>query len=797
VTAAQSSDALDRGLYEFHIGRLTPFTSTVIITQQRALLLPLEPILAVTGVRLDSTVDAPKGVRFDGVTYLAGARVAALLAAELRVDSSSLVIEIRRGALFPAERERARASQACCSRGAHGVSDPRWTPRTGGGLVEWYMASTPADRTMYAEARVGVAVFGGALSAVGYAQNGAVAGAAAPSGGSWTYDFVNPTSSYIRDVRIGDLYGGVAATESFRGLQISNKLPFRTGYFDEIDFQPHLPPGWSYELYQNGRLIDVVDSPESAPPTRIPLTYGVTPLEVRAYGPSGQTVTTPLTLVTSSSQLPRGRVEYDAAAGRCSFTGCHDLAYATIDGGLTDALTLGGGAETWSDSTTRRWTPVARLSYATFTGWQMQADYQPAVLERALVSYIAPRLSASVQGGRSYAQIGAIGASSAIATISALSSQWFGSGSLAARTGRDDMSAWLPSATIVNAWLNGDSSRVASWDTGVQEVFRGVSMGARYSHAIGTSDITSLSATLLRPLDAGILRHIPVVSLGAGGGGGGRFVEGGATIELAARGTISLSGRSGLTRDRLSYATITYSAVLGAARVGAQMRSSTNAHTSTLINLSGAVVATADRALLVDPTISGNSAGVRGVAYYDDDDDGVFGPGDRPAAHVRIFVGGQAAVSDDRGRFRVWNVLPYQPIDVRVDSLVGLDPAFGLEPAQALRATPNMFNPVSVRLVRIFEVSGQVQLDGVSAPGGVRLVLESADGRFRFETLTYADGSYSFSRVYPSAYQLRVAPASLSALHAGADTRTLTVRPPAGGNEQTVMGPTLMLRTRQ
>jgi hypothetical protein len=106
-----------------------------------------------------------------------------------------------------------------------------------------------------------------------------------------------------------------------------------------------------------------------------------------------------------------------------------------------------------------------------------------------------------------------------------------------------------------------------------------------------------------------------------------------------------------------------------------------------------------------------------------------------------------------------------------------------------------VFNPVEVRLVRVAEVSGRVELDGLPAPGGIRLVLETSDGRTHEETLTFADGSYTFERVFPGRYTLRVAATALSALAARATALTVQV-PPSSSGEQSLAAPLLVMRTK-
>jgi hypothetical protein len=293
--------------------------------------------------------------------------------------------------------------------------------------------------------------------------------------------------------------------------------------------------------------------------------------------------------------------------------------------------------------------------------------------------------------------------------------------------------------------------------------------------AAWTQQSTTLRATLIRPWRRGALGKVSVVTAGVGGGSeGARFAEAGVTIEFGLSGTLTLAGRGASANAHFNTITVTYSRLFDFARMSVQTQTAGSSH-ATVLDVGSALAIDPTARPLIEATASPRSAGVTGFVYYDENADGVFDAGDRPAEHATVLVGGLAANVNARGGFRVWNVPAYDPVPVRVDSLADMDPAYSQYPIAPLRATPNMFNPIELRLVRVNEVSGRVELGGAPAPGGVRLRLEDPAARLHYETLTFDDGTFSFDRVFPGTYQLQVNERALAALGATGEPVSIQV----------------------
>jgi hypothetical protein len=114
----------------------------------------------------------------------------------------------------------------------------------------------------------------------------------------------------------------------------------------------------------------------------------------------------------------------------------------------------------------------------------------------------------------------------------------------------------------------------------------------------------------------------------------------------------------------------------------------------------------------------------------------------------------------------MWNVLPYQGVNVRIDTLSLEDPGWvPALPSRALRPSPQQYTQVEFGLVRTRELTG-VLVPGakLATTAGVGLELRDLGGGATYTSRTFSDGAFYFSRVRPGRYQLSLARSSATAL---------------------------------
>src|SRR5439155_1043812 len=153
----------------------------------------------------------------------------------------------------------------------------------------------------------------------------------------------------------------------------------------------------------------------------------------------------------------------------------------------------------------------------------------------------------------------------------------------------------------------------------------------------------------------------------------------------------------------------------------------------------------------------------------------------------RVRVGTASAISDSDGTFRVWDIVPFEPVTVAVDSLSLPSPL--LVPAFAsarVEPGPNRFRGINIPSVQAGVIEGRVvrpaaegrRLEGV---GGVMLVLTDARTGATRRFSTFTDGGFYAMGVKPGVYELAIDPRTLDALVATAVPLRLTLSPTPGG----------------
>ena len=189
--------------------------------------------------------------------------------------------------------------------------------------------------------------------------------------------------------------------------------------------------------------------------------------------------------------------------------------------------------------------------------------------------------------------------------------------------------------------------------------------------------------------------------------------------------------------------------------------------------------------LTTAPGPSLERSGVSGRVFLDENADGVQNPGERGIPGVRVRVGTSTAVSDSNGEFRVWDIVPFEPVSVQVDSLSLSSPL--LVPAFAsalLEPGPNRFRGLNIPVVQAGVVEGRVSHEAGSGRVGVpgvtlRLTDRRTGATQRFTT--FSDGAFYVLGVKPGDYDLAVDSAVLDALQATAAPLRVTLAPTANG----------------
>jgi hypothetical protein len=730
-------------------------------------------------------------VHVDGArVFVAANRLAQLIEGAVDVDIATLSIEVRREGGFPAQikldaRQRRRGEATLASDDEDEPTGVPFRGRSGAGVMEWAMGGPlkPSNAPSTVDLRGGMGLLGGMLQMHGMMSVGAADGGFDVSNRELTYRRVFPGRRWMRQVQLGSVLSEGAEARPMQGITLTN-APFVRGLrFDDVAFSRPLPPGWEYEVYEGARLVGFADDSRSTPMS-IPLRYGTTPLRVRLYGPAGEIVESSVSYVIPVEQLRGGEWQYAAGAGRC-VQQCSGVWYADLRHGITPTLTVQAGADAQRDSSWGSLRPYGAVSFLPAAGWTAGLQARRGSYVRGSVqSFTEARVSGDVNAGLNMPGEGGV-------TITPdADATWFAQSTMRIRgiVPRMPQRALLLSTRLEAPRHGGegrwDVSATAPMGVGMLEVGLQSDPFASADTSVPRAKLVRIAPTIW--LGDGIFRRLayPVVRLEAGMQRGGLAQWEGNVSLQPGRGFVSVGVRHapGQLGTQL---TVSGSYALGLGRViGRVVR-----HGDQLdggYSASGAVAFGSVRHATPLEYGGLGLSGIEGHVYRDVDGDGRFGGADEPVSGAAVRVGGLVTRTDARGRYSMWNVLPYEAVNVRIDTLSLEDPGWVPSlPARALRPSPQQYTQVEFGLVRTRELTGALAPDtSLATTAGVGVELRDADGGATYTARTFSDGAFYFSRVRPGRYRLTLSASSAKALEIAAPPQIDVV---IGGDAESIV----------
>jgi hypothetical protein len=822
LEAQDAPPGYDGGIYDLRVASLRSVSVPVLLDARGDVLVPLRPLLEATGAPFRVVPDSgravvarPRGVGeavldvragtltvtaraamapgeavvWAGDVYATAARAAQLLEAEAEVDAAELAVRFTRAVPFPAQ-ERAEADARRGLESVLGASGPRvdpstvaFVPRSGGAVAEWGVSTAFPGQAAPTAAHlaVGVGVYGGMLQLGASFAN---PGPGVPTTLEPTARFrrVFPLRRWVQQVQLGDVSTENLRVRLVRGASISNAPFVRDPLFGEVALDPRLPAGWEYEVYQNGRLLGFSRG-AARTPVPVQLGYGSTPVRVRLYGPSGEQVESQVVYLVPVLQLPAGETQYALGGGACARgQECTALGYVDLRRGVTRSLTLLAGTDVVRDSAGVRVQPYGGASILPAPGWALELQGMAGAFVRASLQNLGTGpLSGSLSGGVTFPELQeeTVLGPDGFAALPARGTRWSVDATGAARMagGRT-----LSGTARVEGSEGGGLERVRASLLGR---VRGVILEGSAEHVaselLGRRDVGAVRATL--PVDLlrrGILPGALLsVEAGAGADGLDRAELG--TYAQVGRVVLSATGRWD-AQSRRPALLLTSGVNLGYARAQTRAAAAGGRVTGGL-TVTGAAAFAGGAGVAPLPFGGLGQAGIAGTVFHDANGDGAFGPGDEPVEGARVFVGGALVRTDAAGRYQTWSVLPYEVVQVRVDTAQLADPSWTpARPADFVRPSPHLFTRVDVPLVQTREVSGTVVPGrGVPTAGGVTVEVVDERGTVVDRVLTFSDGGFYIGRIRPGDYQLRVSESSLRTLGARAVPAATLLRVPASG----------------
>ncbi len=777
--SAQQTKGMEEGLFQLYVQQIPERISLVtLVDSSGQVLIPLWPVIRQVGIPAKreggeivlewppsvwrTTLDAPRRlvvtagdttryppeawVRRGDQDFVSKAVLARILKAQVDVDWTDLVVVVSENREFPATKRLVLAAQRARERLQQRMFSPDrynglpYPARTGGWAAGWGLSLShgagPSRATL--QGTLGASILGGGaeVGTTGLFGDGIAPGTA---DGFARYTRVFPNSPWVRRIEVGSILGEGALARRLTGFSITNQ-PFTTPrYFGQAAVTPAVPAGWEYEVYQGEQLVGVSSS-DSPTQIRTPLNYGNTPVRVRLIGPAGQEVDQRLVYVVPAGRVPPHEWRYTLGGGRCEDPGCDSYYFGEILRGVTPWITAGAGADRVADSSGVSTEPLFSLGLSPVPN--LNADFQARLSSffRANLAYAAGSRG-SLTGSYTWSS------ASAGQPLVGWSGQAAASGPVSFLGGR-----WLEAHVLLRGM---ERNRVDWWQGGISTTIRRTHLDLGLESGLQPQNIGTLRVfhTLGGTLPGGLQDANLSAALGASSAGM-QLMEAGLSVRTVRSALVNANLR--LRRGAAPVFSLGFSLRTGAGFF--QMRSTRGGGTGTFVAADGGVAYDRETGAMALPYQSVGRAGISGEVFYDLNGDGKREADEPPVSGATVLVDGQRRPTDSDGRFRAWEVTPFEGSSVALDSL-SVDPEWAPSRREVLlRASPDLFNHVTLAVHRTRELLGSVVSDdSVPRPlAGVRVEILDTSGNVVTTTRTFSDGVFYVERLRPGRYEARV-----------------------------------------
>jgi hypothetical protein len=626
---------------------------------------------------------------------------------------------------------------------------------------------------------LGADVGGGSLEMLGQSVGPPEAGRVHVDA-SWTG--VWRENRWVKQLRLGDVPSTGPRARALEGIALTNAPFVRPSLVGSLRYAGRLDPGWSVEAYRGGDLV-AFDSADATGGFAIdlPVRYGENPVDFVAYGPFGEIREFNRTYRVLTELLPANRFEYGLAGGHCpqpSFI-CNATANLDLRYGVTRRWTVQGGVDRfWRDSLPDRTHPYAALVGNPSNAWAVQSEIVGAGLARGALRY-APSVDLRVEG--EYVHFARDSAS--VLAVPGRRAQWTLSGFLRPKTShgffffdgrieRISTDAGALTRTRLGASLQTDEIRLLPY--------------VRTQHgqaAGGDREFVGLSAFMLPRLRWGaflsqlLLRTSTEIECQQGlvswSAFAARPVAKGVRVEV---GATWLRGDPGLTY------TVTVTSYFSALRAVTSVLAPPGQPVSGTQFVQGSVLwDRRTQRLGVAPGPSLERSGLSGRVFMDENANGIRDVGEPAVPNARVLIGSLSTRSDSTGAYRAWDLVPFEPVLVSLDSLSLESPLLvPLFARTSIVPGPNRFRTLDIPVVEAGIIEGRVVRNGVGVGGATLILTDRRSGSHR-TLVTFNDGAFYLMGVKPGDYELTVDAQVLDALAVDAEPLRFSLAPTPTG----------------
>lgn len=207
----------------------------------------------------------------------------------------------------------------------------------------------------------------------------------------WRY--VNNKNAVFKQITAGKIFTGATSSlfAPVVGVQFSNSPLRNRRSFGTYVLTDYTEPLWTVELYVNNVLIDYTKADASGFYTfDVPLMYGNTNVDLRFFGPFGEELSESRNFNIPYAFVPKNELEYTWSAGIVEDDLNRRFTRFSLNYGLSNAITLGGGVEYLSDVSSGEYMPFVTTSVRMLSNFLFTGEYTYGVKGEGLLTYRTP-----------------------------------------------------------------------------------------------------------------------------------------------------------------------------------------------------------------------------------------------------------------------------------------------------------------------------------------------------------------------------------------------------------------------
>lgn len=739
-------------------------------------------------------VPVPPGLMIfhDGELYLAASRLGELLGIQFAVSWADLEVVVFDPSSLPVALQQRRVAARAALEHPNGERQ-LWRTiaperRVWDGLVldySWLMSGNEGLGGSSYAVSAGTSAAGGSLE-MGVSSEGRADSGPVRIDASWLG--VWHQSPWLKQLRLGDGVITGLGTRSLRGVSLTNSPFVRSSLLGSLYYGGRLPPGWEVEAYRGGELLGF-DSTNAFGEfgVQLPVMYGENPVDFVAYGPTGEIRRFSRTSLVADELLPAGRLEYGLSAGGCRSPSCGAGANLDLRYGLSQRWSLRAGADRfWRDTLPDLFHPYAAVTGSLTNAMLVRVEAVKGAFVNGSLNY-EPSLNLRLTGDYTHFDLGT--------TAPLLSSP--------DRRSQFNFSAFFrPIPRRDFFYLEGDAHRTVAISGTTEAARLGLSVRAgdvRFLPYARTErrDLVGLPSSsrsfwglnsfiLPRPSWGPLLRQLWIRT---GFESEELWRPRLASIQVARQLTPNVRLDLGLNWTRgIRGPTFSFNLAsnLRAVRSYTTMTAAQGSPAAITQLVQGSFLynnASGGIGLSRGPSLQ--RAGLAGRVFLDANGNGIYDPGEQGLGGVRVQVGSGSALSDPSGEYQIWDVVPFEPVLVGLDSLSFESPLW-VAPTPVVRVIPgpNRYTVYNVPIVLGGVLEGRVkEPNGSGGIGGITLLLTRTGTGQRRRFTTFTDGAFYALGLVPGEYELTVDSHQLELLGYTAERQQVRIAPDGAGSQ--------------